>query len=474
MAQYQTQPAVDIYPLGPGGGQFQGMLYTSNLSGVIVVGSKLYYPAFNFQFPDAFLSVAQSSDYGKTWQILDAANQPSNAEGISVTLRNDGKTLTFFYAPLAGSPFQFLDFNTETNLWSTVPYGDVGGPVLAPTGGPSTVFARGDGQLSVLYLSGDPGNPITLSVYDPVLDSWSAPVDVCVNIEALPGYDPTETFLNNNWTTLFDGDNIYLFCHTDNFVDPPAWNFRCFFQLIQADNSTPVVNFYDFPNNNVDPPDIQTVNIKMGVPCMVRGNVYLPIARTDLANFPFGNVRMASSYWGTVVPGVSQTWTELTANGGATDPGYKLIPDPFDITNTCNTMGGAFFDGQKLYYVYTGQESVNVGFLGNDQIRLLTCIPFSDDPNDWIWTGQQVQSIFDEPFIELPNYQAGAYFFFVTLLVTGNYVLIASSVTIIGDTVSFWYGQFGPAPTVYFEPPPSVPLPFECCMDFHQGCALKV
>lgn len=478
MATYHNQLGTDIQTLGNDGGQFQGMLYTSNIAGIIRVGSRLYFPAFNLDSESltAFVSMSVSYDYGKSWIVADAANQPildffNGADQVG-TLANDGKTIVMLYSPINGGDIRLRNFDTVSNTWG----GDYGiGPAYT---GPLSLFPKSDGKFTALMLSADAGTPLVVLDYDPDSDTWGAATNVCAHMQALPGYDSSVTFVNNNWTTAFLNDEIYLFFHMDSGIGDTAWQYRCFFQLIQADHSIPLVNFYDFPGNAADPPDIQFGNIKIGVPCFVRTGLYVPISRTDLVNFPGGGVRRASSYWGVIVSGVSQVWTELTANNGNTDPGYGPAPDyatSFDWLHLSDTMGMTFYDGTTLYYLYSGEGSLNKGLLGNDELRYLTCIPFSDDPNDWIWTGVTAQSIFDTPFTDLPNYANGANFFWPYLFVNGPYVMLASSVSIGGDTYSFWYGNFGPTPPVIFSPvPPAISLPFECCMDFHLGCQLKV
>lgn len=468
MAQYHPQPGVSIGPNFTAGGQFEGFPYTSNVSGPILVGSHLYLPAvfIDYNSGDFFITVSLSSDYGKTWSILDVAHQPVHGAGISCVLSSDGHNIIICYANDPGDALRFRNFDTATGLWG-VDYGAVGGGPIEPvTGGTTTVVQKSDGTLSVIFSNG--ASLLSIQTFDPVGLSWTAAANVCANMILLPDWDAAQSSVNNNWTTLFLNDEIYIFFHIDSGL--ANWEFRAFFQLIRFDNSTPGANFFDFPNNEVNPPDLQIANVKLGIPCLLRGSIVLPISRTDLTNFPGGNVRRASLYWGQVVPGISQTWTELMGN---VDPGYGPAPDysvSFDWLNLSNSMGQAVYDGSQLYIVYTGTASLNGSVFGNDEIRLCVTNPFSDDPNDWIWSGSTAQSVTTPPFDLIPN----AFFLFVTILVVGNYVILQTTLFSGGNVFSFWLGNFGPVPTYYFDPPPSYGLPFECCMDFHLGCILKV
>lgn len=352
-------PANDSTQLGAFGNLF---------SGAFVFAGTLYAVLFGQNALFGTVQIANSTDDGATWTLLDSAHAPGAANSGAWT--QQGSSLVVGTQANSGDALDFVTFDLTTGLWSTSTVAT--SPVISALGG---LVARTDGSLVLIANNGNSGADSGFDVYIWNGAAWSAGIDLGAGLIAQSWY--AGTFGTQNPTYCTDGDTIWF---ANTAVDGGGFQIVFAVALSAADA---VENLFVFPANSGSmPPAFPSGSSNAnGWPCLVGTTIILPLYVAGQAGPPSvpDYPTLAASFDGGV------TWAILGTPG--IDPAaFAGLSFPFAMAHYA---AQATSDGTNLYLVYGLLD----GSSNATKLRLCVTTPTGTNPATWTWTNSTAQNI---------------------------------------------------------------------------------
>ncbi len=365
----------------------QASILAAATFGVWKYGTAVYISLVTQQAPNRELRIFTSSDDGATWTELDTGSGPSFQWATGFFDGNHTFYCAFRANNTAAGAINLQNFDLATGLWGAV-YGTSGAPTADGTG--IAVYLReSNNTLLVLY-----GNRNSFNAPDPsgvggvsfdlTALTWGVPFDVGAALLALPGWDATQTTCPAAQLTSYidASDNVGVFFRTNSVqTSPVIWGNRAFYQQILPDDS--LGSFEDFPNQDVAVSGKQDLEVftgsPMGRPVLLvdQDMIVLPVSMNNrIQGFP---LQLPNVYLGTPIS--APVWS-INLN-------VTLDPEALvDTTIYAESAPAAAFDGQRIYAVWSAQDSD-----GQNQARLRLGFTSNLVAPDQDWSAQTIYDL---------------------------------------------------------------------------------
>ena len=217
-----------------------------------------------------------------------------------VAVWDGADTVTMFYqeGTLSGTT-ALVQFNLVSGTWGSAFGQQVGG--VAGNGLPDFMAINSTGGFVVVY--GDATSvdgPFQTQTWDGA--SWSAIVNICATVQALPGYIAAQNLFLGPACALDSSDVLH--CIFNLFSFNPTFNHQTYYQEITSGGL--LQNFQTFAGQSGASPDLVNMNLQTAPQLLISAGVlYWGIQRN---NYAVGPNPFAAIYVGS--PLINPTWVE--------------------------------------------------------------------------------------------------------------------------------------------------------------------